>query len=103
MKLSKNIATAFLATFLFALAGCVSTPTSEGTGAYVEDSVITGKIKAVILNEPMLKSREINVETYKGVVQLSGFVSSEAEAQKAVEVTRGIKGVMSVKNDMRLK
>ncbi|MBC7414811.1 MAG: BON domain-containing protein [Herminiimonas sp.] len=103
MKLSKNIATAILATALFALAGCVSTPTTEGTGAYVEDSVITGKIKAVILNEPMLKSREINVETFKGVVQLSGFVSSEAEAQKAVEVARGIKGVMSVKNDMRLK
>ena len=103
MKLSKNIATAFLATVLFALAGCVSTPTSEGTGAYVEDSVITGKIKAVILNEQMLKSREINVETFKGVVQLSGFVSSEAEAQKAVEITRGIKGVMSVKNDMRIK
>ena len=103
MKLSKNIATGILATALFALAGCVSTPTTEGTGAYVEDSVITGKIKAVILNEPMLKSREINVETFKGVVQLSGFVSSEAEAQKAVEVARGIKGVMSVKNDMRLK
>ena len=103
MKLSKNIATAFLATVLFALAGCVSTPTTEGTGAYVEDSVITGKIKAVILNEPTLKSREINVETFKGVVQLSGFVSSEAEAQKAVEMARGIKGVMSVKNDMRLK
>lgn len=103
MKLSKNIATAVLATALFALAGCVSTQTKEGAGAYVEDSVITGKIKAVILNEPMLKSREINVETFKGVVQLSGFVSSEAEAQKAVEVTRGVKGVMSVKNDMRLK
>ena len=103
MTLSKNIATAFLAVALFGLAGCVSTPKTEGTAAYVEDSVITGKVKAVILNEPMLKSREINVETFKGVVQLSGFISSEAEAMKAVEVTRGVKGVMSVKNDMRLK
>ncbi|MBC7574229.1 MAG: BON domain-containing protein [Herminiimonas sp.] len=103
MTLSKNIFTAFLATILFALAGCVSTPTTEGTGAYVEDSVITGKVKAVILNEPALKSREINVETFKGVVQLSGFVSTEGEAMKAVEVTRGVKGVMSVKNDMRIK
>ena len=103
MTLSKNILTAFLAVVLFALAGCVSTATTEGTGAYVEDSVITTKVKATILNEPSLKSREINVETYKGVVQLSGFISSEAEAQKAVMLTRGIKGVMSVKNDMRLK
>lgn len=103
MTLTKNIFTALIAALLFALAGCVSTPTTEGTGAFVEDSVITGKVKAVILNEPMLKSREINVETFKGVVQLSGFVSTEAEAQKAVQVARGIKGVMSVKNDMRLK
>jgi osmotically-inducible protein OsmY len=103
MTFTKNIFTAFLAVVLFALAGCVSTPTKEGTGAYVEDSVITTKVKAVILNEPSLKSREINVETFKGVVQLSGFVSSEAEAQRAVEVTRNVKGVMSVKNDMRMK
>lgn len=103
MTLNKNILTTILAFVLFALAGCVSTPTTEGTGAYVEDSVITGKVKAVILNEPSLKSREINVETFKGVVQLSGFVSSEGDAMRAVEVTRGVKGVMSVKNDMRIK
>lgn len=103
MTLNKNILTTILAFVLFALAGCVSTPTQEGTGAYVEDSVITGKVKAVILNEPSLKSREINVETFKGVVQLSGFISSEADAMRAVEVTRGVKGVMSVKNDMRIK
>jgi hypothetical protein len=103
MSFTKNVLTAVLAVSLFSLAGCVSTATKEGTGAYVEDSVITGKVKAVILNEPMLKSREINVETFKGVVQLSGFISSEAEAMKAVEVTRGVKGVMSVKNDMRIK
>lgn len=103
MTLNKNILTTILAFVLFALAGCVSTPTTEGTGAYVEDSVITGKVKAVILNEPSLKSREINVETFKGVVQLSGFISSEGEAMRAVEVARGVKGVMSVKNDMRIK
>jgi osmotically-inducible protein OsmY len=103
MKFSKNIFTAIFAVMLFALAGCASTATHEGTGAYVDDSVITTKVKAAILNEPALKSREINVETYKGVVQLSGFVSSEPEAQRAVDVTRSVKGVMSVKNDMRLK
>ncbi len=103
MTFSKNILTAFMAVILFALAGCVSTAKTEGTGAYIEDTVITGKVKAVILNEPALKAREINVETFKGVVQLSGFVSSEADAMKAVEVTKGVKGVMSVKNDMRIK
>ena len=103
MKLSRNLLTAFLTIVLFGLAGCVSTATTEGTGAYVEDSVITTKIKAEILNEPSLKSREIKVETFKGVVQLSGFVSSEADAETAVRVARNVKGVMSVKNDMRIK
>lgn len=103
MKLSKNIFAALLAVVMFALAGCASTPKAEGTGEYVDDSVITGKVKAVLVNDPALKAREINVETYKGVVQLSGFVSSEDDAQRAVAVVKGIKGVMSVKNDMRLK
>jgi osmotically-inducible protein OsmY len=60
-------------------------------------------VKTAIFNEPTLKSAEINVETFKGVVQLSGFVTSQANINKAVEVARGVKGVTSVKNDMRLK
>ena len=83
--------------------GCASTSKHEGTGEYVDDSVITGKVKAAIFEEPTLKSAEINVETFKGVVQLSGFVSSATAETKAVEVTRGVAGVNSVKNDMRLK
>lgn len=83
--------------------GCASTATHEGTGEYLDDTVITGKVKAVILNEPSLKSAEINVETFKGVVQLSGFVSSQVAENKAVEVARTVAGVKSVKNDMRLK
>ena len=83
--------------------GCASTPKQEGTGEYVDDTVITTKVKAAIFNEPTLKSAEINVETFKGVVQLSGFVSSQAAASKAVEVARTVGGVKSVKNDMRLK
>ena len=82
--------------------GCASTSTKEGTGEYVDDTVITTKVKAAILNEPTLKSAEINVETFKGVVQLSGFVSSQAAENKAVEVARTVGGVKSVKNDMRL-
>jgi len=83
--------------------GCASTAKQEGTGEFVDDSVITTKVKAAVLNEPTLKSAEINVETFKGVVQLSGFVSSQADISKAVEVARGVPGVKSVKNDMRLK
>ncbi|MEO8345007.1 MAG: BON domain-containing protein [Betaproteobacteria bacterium] len=83
--------------------GCASTSKQEGTGEYVDDTVITGKVKAAILNEPMLKSAEINVETFKGVVQLSGFVSSKDAENKAVAVARTVSGVKSVKDDMRLK
>jgi osmotically-inducible protein OsmY len=83
--------------------GCGSTATREGTGEYVDDSVITSKVKALILKDPDLKVNEINVETFKGVVQLSGFVRSQADIDKAVQVARGVTGVKSVKNDMRLK
>ena len=83
--------------------GCASTATQEGTGEYVDDSVITTKVKAAIFNEPSLKSAEINVETFKGVVQLSGFVNSQSDINTAVTVARGVAGVQSVKNDMRTK
>jgi osmotically-inducible protein OsmY len=83
--------------------GCASTAKQEGTGEYVDDTVITTKVKAAIFNEPTLKSAEINVETFKGVVQLSGFVSSQGAENTAVNVARTVGGVKSVKNDMRLK
>ena len=83
--------------------GCASTAKQEGTGEYVDDTVITTKVKAAILNEPTLKSAEINVETFKGIVQLSGFVSSPAAQSTAVAVARKVGGVKSVKDDMRLK
>ena len=83
--------------------GCASTDTHESTGQYVDDTVITSAVKASIVNEPTLKVSEINVETYKGTVQLSGFVSSEDSIQKAIEIARGVNGVKAVANDMRLK
>ena len=83
--------------------GWSSTRTEESTGEYSDDVAITAKVKAAILGESALKSAEINVETFKGVVQLSGFVSSQAAINKAVEVTRAVSGVKSVKNDMRIK
>lgn len=83
--------------------GCASTSTQESTGEYMDNSVITAKVKTAIFKEPSLKSAEINVETFKGVVQLSGFVSSQADINKAVEIAGAVEGVKSVKNDMRLK
>lgn len=99
----KRFATFFFAMALASALGCASTSTQEGTGEYVDDTVITTKVKAAIFNEPTLKSSEINVETFKGVVQLSGFVSSAADERKAMEVARSVKGVKSVKHDMRVK
>lgn len=102
-QLSKYLSAFFLAIALVSVVGCASTSKQEGTGEYIDDSVITTKVKAAIFNEPTLKSSEINVETFKGVVQLSGFVKSSADQSKAVELARSVKGVTSVKNDMRLK
>ena len=103
MKQFKMLASFMLAAAFAVMLGCASTAKHEGTGEYLDDSVITTKVKAAVLNEPTLKSAEINVETYKGVVQLSGFVNSEADIAKAASVASGVKGVTSVKNDMRLK
>ncbi|MDP1680357.1 MAG: BON domain-containing protein [Burkholderiales bacterium] len=102
-QLNKYFSALFLSVLLLSFLGCASTPQKEGTGEYVDDAVITTKVKAAIFNEPTLKSTEINVETFKGVVQLSGFVSSQDGINKAISLTRSVKGVVSVKNDMRLK
>ena len=85
------------------LIGCASTAKTEGTGEYIDDTVITTKVKAAILEQKGLKSAEINVETFKGIVQLSGFVSSKESVDLAMVTARGVKGVTSVKNDMRVK
>lgn len=102
-QFNKYLSALFLSLTLLTAVGCASTSKSEGTGEYVDDVMITTKVKAAILGESTLKSAEINVETYKGVVQLSGFVSSQAAASKAVDLARAVKGVSSVKNDMRIK
>lgn len=100
---NKSLTAVFLALTLATTVGCASTSNQAGTGEYVDDAVITTKVKAAIFNEPTLKSAEINVETFKGQVQMSGYVSSQADINKAVSLARNIKGVVAVKNDMRLK
>ena len=88
-----------IATFV----ACASTSKQESTGEYVDDSVITTKVKSLLAADDFLKSFQISVVTYKGTVQLSGFVSSQQAVDKAVEITRGVKGVKSVKNDLIVK
>jgi len=102
-NITRKLATLIGILFVAMTLGCASTAKQEGTGEYVDDTVITSKVKTAILNEPTLKSAEINVETFKGVVQLSGFVGSQAAESKAIEVARTVGGVKSVKNDMRVK
>ena len=101
MTVVKRISALFLAALL--VAACAGTSTRESTGEYFDDSLITTKVKTAILNEPSLKVTQINVETMRGVVQLSGFVDSAEAGRKAVEVARAVKGVTDVKNDTRLR
>lgn len=103
MKQIKWISAIFVAVMLTTLAGCASSPTHESTGQYVDDSVITTRVKAEFVKDPALKVAEINVETFKGIVQLSGFVGSQEQIRRAVDVASAVPGVKSVKNDMRLK
>jgi osmotically-inducible protein OsmY len=84
-------------------AGCASTRTHESTGEYVDDSVITTKVKAKLADDDFFKSFQISVETYKGIVQLSGFVNSQRAVNKASEIVRTVQGVKSVKNDLIVK
>ena len=101
--LTRRLALLSLAAAVGSLSACAATRTQEGAGEYVDDTLITTKVKAVILGEPTLKSAEINVETFKGRVQLSGFVSSRADMDKATMLAREVKGVVAVANDMRMK
>jgi BON domain len=104
MKTIIRFASAFFVALAFLIVvSCASTSNQVGTGEYIDDAVLTTKVKAAIFNDPSLKSAEINVETFRGEVQLSGFVNSRADINKAVEVARDVIGVQSVKNDMRLK
>ena len=86
-----------------AFVACASTPKQESTGEYIDDSVITTKIKTQLANDDFLKSFQISVESRKGIVQLSGFVDSQKAVDKAGQIARGVEGVKSVKNDLIVK
>lgn len=103
MSLLKKVSVLVFSSILISLSACAATETKESTGQYVDNSVLTAKVKTAIFNESTLKSSEITVETFKGEVQLSGFVSSIDQTKKAVEIAKTIPGVTAVKNDMRVK
>ena len=85
------------------IGGCAGSRTQESTGEYVDDSTITAKVKAAIFDDPALKVLQINVETFKGTVQLSGFVNSPQAVSRAAEVAGRVSGVKSVKNNLLVK
>jgi osmotically-inducible protein OsmY len=103
MTMLKRFSAVFIVAAMVSALGCATQSEPQSPGAYMGDSWVTAKVKAGILNEPSLKVLQINVETYKGVVQLSGFVDSATSQAKAVEIARSVNGVTSVKNDMRLR
>lgn len=104
MKWFKAVSAFCAATIVaVSLAGCAGSSTKESTGGYIDDTVITTKVKSALFSDKDIKSSEISVVTFKGRVQLSGFVSSQAIANRAVEITRGVTGVRVVENDMQVK
>lgn len=103
MSVSKMFAAVLFALSFLMLSACAPTAKRASTGEYLDDTVITTKVKAAIFNEPLLKTKDIGVETFKGTVQLSGFVNSNAAVLKAAEVTRKVEGVKEVKNSLVVK
>ena len=103
MRLVHLVKSAIASVLVLALAGCAPTAKREGTGEFIDDALITTKVKAALAADPDVKATEVNVETFKGTVQLSGFVSSKEAIDKAATITRGVSGVKGVKNDMTVK
>ena len=103
MRIARSFSAVLSSLLIAALVACAPTSKHEGTGEYVDDSLITGKVKAALVADPELKATEINVETYKGTVQLSGFVAQPDDIPKATRLARSIEGVKSVKNDIAIK
>ena len=102
MKAAQRIlAAVLLALSLAALAGCAATPSRESTGEYIDDAVITAKVKAAFVDQPTLKATEIKVDTYQGTVYLSGVLADQASIDEAIRVARTVPGVKAVKSELR--
>lgn len=83
--------------------GCAGTATRTSTGEFIDDATITTKVKAAFVRDPMVKALDVNVDTFKSVVQLSGFVNTQDEKSRAEQIAAGIAGVSSVKNNLTVK
>ena len=103
MNIAQRFTSILAAFMVFVLVGCAPTSTRQGTGEYIDDAVITSQIKAAFAADSTVKATEVNVETFKGTVQLSGFVESRESAQRAVQIAREVKGVREVRNNTVLK
>lgn len=103
MTIAHRIGTILSSLLVVSLVACAPTDKRASTGEYLDDTLITGKVKAALVADPELKATEINVETFRGTVQLSGFVAAPEHIPKAVQLARGIQGVKDVKNDMAVK
>ena len=103
MKITNYLSALLLVTMCTVAVGCASTPTQESTGEYASDTWITTKVKTALVNDSVVNSTEVNVETFKGAVQLSGFVGTQAAMDQAIVVASNIEGVTSVENGMKIK
>ena len=103
MKIAQRFISTLAAATALSLAACAPTAHRQGTGEYIDDAVITSKVKAAFAADPTVKATEVKVDTFKGNVQLSGFVESRESAQKAVQLAREVKGVREVRNNTVLK
>lgn len=103
MPIVKRFSTFFLAALLATLVGCAGTETSQSTGEMIDDAAITTRVKTALIRSEQVDANDVNVETYKGVVQLNGFVDSRAEASAAVKVARDVAGVEDVQDNLEVK
>jgi osmotically-inducible protein OsmY len=103
MKTHRYAAVAVVVLLLAAFAAYAGDPAKRSTGEYVDDKAVTAKVKAALLKDPDVKGLQVNIETFNGVVQLSGFVDKPEQISRAAEVAKGVKGVKSVKNDLNVR
>ena len=85
------------------IAGCSSTPSQQSTGEAIDDGVVTARVKAKLIEDPVTKAHQINVDTFKGTVQLSGFVETEQARSRALQIAREVNGVKQVKDALQIR
>jgi osmotically-inducible protein OsmY len=100
----QNLAALLLAAVMAStVVACSSSPTQQSTGQAIDDGVVTAKVKAKLIEDPVTKAHQINVETFKGNVQLSGFVETDQARVRALQLARGTDGVKSVKDALEIR